>query len=367
MSSKTVSSYLGVWRTGTGEQRWFTGSKSDIAVQDAAFFKQGLRLVAIDRHTGSFIDGGGIHLEIEDRMIAVWRPGTGAQHWSTGMSFDQLKAADAEYLAKGLRLVALDSDDGAFTAVWRAGTGPHYWHVGLSGPDFTAKDKAYFAQGLRLVAVDLDDGKLAGVWRPGTGAQQWLSASVSAIIQKNQELLGQGLRVTAIDHKDDNAIAVWHAGTGAEYWYMGMTVDEFKQKDAELLKQGLRLVAVDLGTKTIQVADPAPAPAPGAAVRHLTLNENEPYSGAGGNSSWMYYSANVAANDPAKSHAIKKIKNPSSYAMNLSHTGGAVNLPPHGETDAFNGGTLPGTWSAELLGVSGEFAPSVLGIDITLS
>jgi hypothetical protein len=366
MPATTVSSYLGVWRTGSGEQRWFTGSPHDFASADAEHFSKGLRLVAIDRHSGSYWDANGLNLSPEDRMIGVWHPGSGAQYWKTGLNAVAFKTADAEYFAKGLRLVAIDTDGGKFTAVWREGSGAQHWHSGLSGKEFAAKDAAYFAQNLRLVAVDIDDGKLCGVWRAGTGPQRWFSASLDEVVQKNLELMKEGLRLVAIDHNDGQFIGVWHAGSGAEYWHTGLTVDEFKQKDAGFFKQGLRLVAVDIGSTTVDVPD-KPTPSQPATGQQVHLVQEGKWSGAGGGSDWMNYSTTVQDLFPSKKQVITKVKNLSDVQISLTHGLATANLTKGAETDAFKDGDLAGYWSAVLIDVMGKDAPPTVTVDVRLA
>ncbi|HXT14459.1 MAG TPA: hypothetical protein VN706_02435 [Gemmatimonadaceae bacterium] len=328
-----VSSYTGVWRPGTGEQRWFTGSPAAFAAADAGFFKQGLRLVAIDRHNGNVGLAGAIGFQYEDRLAGVWHAGTGAQYWSTGLSAADFKATDAKHVADGLRLTAIDTCDGTFTGVWRPGTGTQYWASGLSADEFKAKDDAYFAQGLRMVAIDIDvTGKFCAVWRTGTGVQRWFSGPTAVFKDTNIQFLNEGLRLTAIDHNGGHFAGVWHAGTGAEYWFTGLTADAFKQKDAELFAEGLRMVAIDVGTVEAPAAPPPPQPV--VTSRHLVLKEKAPYSGAGGNATWMDYTFNVADSDADKSKTVTSVENPNAFEIILTHGPSAgvpaqIGLPAH--------------------------------------
>ena len=105
---------------------------------------------------------------------------------------------------------------------------------------------------------------------------------------------------------------------------------------------------------------------PSMVSRSLILQEHGSYGGAGGNSTWMYYSTTVSPDDPSNHLFIKKVKNNSSFEINLTHNAAAANMKPHTETDVFNGEHLTGDWNAELIGVSGPFAPSAIGIDLTL-
>src|SRR5262249_11461496 len=82
----------------------------------------------------------------------VWRPGTGAQWWRTGMTADELKAQDKTYFDQGLRLEDVDIKNGKYAAVWRPGSGAQWWRAGMTADELKAQDKTYFDQGLRLTA-----------------------------------------------------------------------------------------------------------------------------------------------------------------------------------------------------------------------
>lgn len=363
---KTISTYLGVWRPGTGEQRWFSGSVGAFLAADREFFKKGLRLVAIDRHVSPVIDAAGIHLSPEDRMIGVWQPGSGAQYWVTGVDTDQFKTVDAKYFADGLRLVAVDKGGGGITAVWRPGSGAQYWASGMNVEEFTARDAEYFAKGLRLVALDIDNGSYFGVWRPGTGPQRWLSTSFHGLEKANRDYTKQGLRLVALDHKSGLFVGVWHEATGAEYWQTGLSAEEFKKADAAYFKQGLRLVAVDLDSKVVEYDDGTSNTPGGVLPFPIVLQQNGSFGGAGGNSAWMYYSTTVSDSPLMKSQLIKKVKNSNNFLINLTHGSATIEMSPYSETDFFDGDHVAGYWSAELINVEGPFAPGSLNIDVTL-
>src|SRR2546426_604103 len=90
---------------------------------------------------------------LADGYAAVWRPGTGAQWWRSGMSFDEFKAQDLTYFNQGLRITVLEVNGGRYAAVWRPGAGAQWWRSGMSGPQMESQDQTYFAQGLRLTAM----------------------------------------------------------------------------------------------------------------------------------------------------------------------------------------------------------------------
>src|SRR5262245_49034458 len=104
-----------------------------------------------------------------DGYVAVWRPGSGEQRWRSGMTADEFKDQDKTYFDKGLRLTAVQIDDGRYLAVWRPGGGEQRWRSGMSADEFKDQDKTYFDKGLRLTTAQIADGKYVGVWRPGGG------------------------------------------------------------------------------------------------------------------------------------------------------------------------------------------------------
>jgi hypothetical protein len=67
-------------------------------------------------------------------FLALWRPGNGAQYWSTGLTVDDFKAKDLEHFKQGLRLVSLRVNAGRFTGIWHPGTGAQWWSTGLASP-----------------------------------------------------------------------------------------------------------------------------------------------------------------------------------------------------------------------------------------
>ena len=186
-------SVAAVWRAGSGEQHWRTGmSVDEFKAQDTGLFNKGLRLADLEIYNGKY--------------AAVWRAGNGAQHWRSGMSADQLENEDSTQFAKGMRLLDVEAYDGdKFTAVWHSGTGEQHWRTGMSLDEFKAQDaKFFFQSGLRLVELELRDGLFstgfAAVWTPGTGEQHWWSGtSVSELEAKDAEFFSKGLRLQVLD------------------------------------------------------------------------------------------------------------------------------------------------------------------------
>lgn len=156
----------------------------------------------------------------------------------------------------------------------------------------------------------------------------------------------------------------WHEGTGPEIWYVGLQVDELKQKDAELFAKGMRLVAVDIGSHKL---DSAPAATPSTTVRKLSLKQEAPFSGDGGDGDWMYYSTTVQNSDPVHAKVIAKVQNASNHEIIVGHLGwGSTDVPASGATHDLDGEQFGGPWSVTLVGVPGEQAPLYLELDVTL-
>ena len=224
--------YLAVWHSGTGAQWWATGlSPDEFKAKDKAHFDQGLRLVDIELHSGTF--------------TAVWHPGSGAQWWATGLSLDEFKAKDKAYFDQGLRLVDIDSHLGAFTAVWRPGSGGQWWATGLSLDEFKAKDKGYFDQGLRLARLSVAGGKYIAVWRTGAGAQWWAAElSYDDFKAKDKAYYDQGLRLVDIELHDGKFTGVWRPGAGPQWWFFGDDYERFASRDKGYFGNGLRLLKI---------------------------------------------------------------------------------------------------------------------------
>jgi murein DD-endopeptidase MepM/ murein hydrolase activator NlpD len=140
---------------------------------------------------------------VNGKYLAVWRPGSGAQHWRSGMTFDEFKSQDQTYFNQGLRLRALEIDDGKYLAVWQPGSGAQHWRSGMTFDEFKAQDQAYFNSGLRLTVLEVADGKYAAVWRPGSGAQYWYSSlCFDDFKTEDERYFKKGLRLEQLGRSD---------------------------------------------------------------------------------------------------------------------------------------------------------------------
>ena len=229
--SAADTAYAGIWRQGSGEQRWVAGmSYQDFKDQDAAYYDKGLRLIALDIR--------------DDKYSGVWQPGSGTQWWKSGMSLDDFTAQDKTYFDQDLRIFALDIANGEYAAVWRPGTGTQWWSSGVDSSKFTSQDKTYFDQGLRLTILRVRDGKYTGVWRPGTGTQWWRSEmTYDEFKAQDKTYFAQGLRIFSLDISDGTYTAVWRPGSGTQWWWTGLCLDDFKTEDQSYFDDGLRLTA----------------------------------------------------------------------------------------------------------------------------
>ena len=59
---------------------------------------------------------------------------------SPGLGYDDFKAKDKQHFDEGLRLITLRIRNGKYTAVWHPGSGAQWWASGLSYNDFKAND-----------------------------------------------------------------------------------------------------------------------------------------------------------------------------------------------------------------------------------
>ena len=229
--------YAAVWRPGSGAQWWRSGMTADeFKAQDKTYFDQGLRIKSLA------VRGG--------RFTAVWQPGSGAQWVRWGMTPDEFKAQDQTYFNQGLRITALEIDGGRFAAVWRPGSGAQWVRWGMTVDEFKAQDQSYFNQGLRIGVLEIDNGRFAVVWRPGSGAQWWRAGMTGAELEaQDQAYFGQGLRLTAMALENSRYAAVWQPGSGAQWVSHSRCLVDFKTEDTAHFGQGLRLGFIELEDK----------------------------------------------------------------------------------------------------------------------
>lgn len=234
MSKKAI---LAVWRPGSGAQWWRTGmSIHEFKAQDSKYFEMGLRLASIDIFRYSDIPQ-------KFSYTAVWRPGSGAQYWQAGMSVAAFKTADAKHFKEGRRIELFDIQNGRVFAVWRAGSGAQHWATGMSANQMKSEDAKHVKNGLRLVALKKHGGNdFAAVWRPGTGAQWWRSGMTGTDFkQQDAQHFKNGLHLHCLDTYAGKFIAVWRPGSGGQRVNWGLTIDEAQSKDLDAFKDGLRL------------------------------------------------------------------------------------------------------------------------------
>lgn len=113
---------------------------------------------------------------------AVWRPGSGSQHWVMNYSFDDLKSADQTHFANGLRLKVLRScGDGTYLAVWQPGSGGQHWWAGISHDDWHSIDTDMFNKGYRVVSLDYSGDTISVVYRPDGSATYSRGYNLSGI------------------------------------------------------------------------------------------------------------------------------------------------------------------------------------------
>lgn len=183
----------------------------------------------------------------QDAYSGVWRPGSGAQWWRSGMSLSDFKELDKTYFDQGLRLTDLEIKNGKYAAVWRPGRGAQWWRPGMAVGQFRTQDKAYFDQGLRLVALAIESGRYTAVWRPGSGAQWWRPGmTIGEFKTQDKTYFDQDLRLVILKIEGGKYTAVWRPGSGAQWWEAGLCFDDFKTEDKAYFEMGLRLQTLAL-------------------------------------------------------------------------------------------------------------------------
>ena len=88
------------------------------------------------------------------RLNGVWRSGSGEETWYTGLSFDDFEAKGKDLFARDMRMVDLDTN-GGISAVWHPGNDGQVCYIGISRDDFVRHDKECLDEGMRLVASSL--------------------------------------------------------------------------------------------------------------------------------------------------------------------------------------------------------------------
>lgn len=226
----------GVWRPGTGAQFWKTGmSFAELKAADSAFVKKGLRMHDLVHESG-------------DGYTALWRPGSGANRWVAGVkSATEFKSWDSKFFEEGFRIHAA-SRRSRYCGIWRPGKGAQKWRSGMSVAQFKTEDAAQFAKGMRLATVELyasgKTHKVFAYWRPGKGAQFWMAGD--GIAGADKAYFNTGYRIRARSHGSGGGLFVWTKGSGAQLW-THRTVSSFKAFDLAQFKKGMRLTYLNLG------------------------------------------------------------------------------------------------------------------------
>jgi len=317
----SADAYAVVWRPGSGAQWWRSGMSYDqFKAQDKTYFDQDLRLTSLAIREG--------------RYAALWRPGTGAQWWKPGMSYAEFKSQDKIYFDQGLRIVALELQGAKYTAVWRPGSGAQWWKPGMSYAEFKSQDKIYFDQGLRITALEIENGKYTAVWRPGSGAQWWKpSMSLSDFKSQDKTYFDQGLRLKVLEIENGKYTAVWRPGTGAQWWASQLAFDDFKTEDGAYFRQGFRLGFVELQANPI-------------AIYKLPFDDD---------SDWKLFNGNF--DDPISGHPDTGVDsgNNQKYAFDFAHdyndngigeSGQNVRAARSGTVYALQSGENGNSWSS---------------------
>ena len=226
----------GLWRPGTGAQFWKTGLEfAELKSADEAFVKKGLRMVDLVHETG-------------DGYTALWRKGSGTVRWVAGVtSASEFKTWDAKFFKQGLRIRAA-SRRSRYCGIWAAGKGAQVWKSGMTVAQFKTMDDEQFKKGMRLATVESyksgSSSRVFAYWRPGKGAQYWMAGS--GIAGADQAYFNTGFRIRARAHGSGSGLFVWTKGTGAQWW-THKTVSAFKTFDKQQFDKGLRLTFLNIG------------------------------------------------------------------------------------------------------------------------
>lgn len=233
-----ATKYLhGVWRPGKGAQFWRTGmSFNELKAQDAEHTTNGLRMFDLVHSSG-------------DGYTALWRQGSGSIRWVAGVNgATAFKAFDTQFFDEGFRIFAATRRS-RYCGIWRPGSGEQHWRSGMTFKTMKAEDQKHFDNGLRLATIETykkgSGHRYFAYWRPGKGAQWWMAGD--GISGADQAYFNLGYRIKARSHGGvGNGAFVWTKGSGAQWW-TAKTVSGFKTFDKQKFDQGLRLTYLSVG------------------------------------------------------------------------------------------------------------------------
>ncbi|WP_157647381.1 hypothetical protein [Actinomycetospora chiangmaiensis] len=182
------------------------------------------------------------------RLNGVWRTGSGEETWWTGLSAADFDAKNRDLFARNMRITDLETN-GGFTAVWHPGTDGQVVWYGLSWPDFVQRNDECQREGNRLVSLRVDSTHHAAVWRTGSGRQEVLRThSVNELMAADDQHVAEGLRLVTMQQDVDQQAyyGVWRAdiGGGEQQVRRGLSDAEFSAEDARQNAAGLRLVQI---------------------------------------------------------------------------------------------------------------------------
>jgi len=126
------------------------------------------------------------------------------------MTVDEFKAQDQTYFNQGLRITTMDIDNGKFAAVWRPGSGAQWWKSGMTAAEIEAQDQTYFNRGFALTALAIESGKYAAVWQPGSGAQWWSHSRCAVDLKTEDTALFRPGAAARLPQLQDQAAGAYH-------------------------------------------------------------------------------------------------------------------------------------------------------------
>lgn len=256
--------YMGVWQRETGSNI-ITGpmSFSAFVEKGTELTKKGLRLIDVE----TFGTGN------TRRYVGVWRGGSGGNLIFPPMTAAQFESKRLEMIDKGMRLDDFEvfaNDNGArmFVGVWRSGTGAERWESGLRFRSFVKRGEQLVKQGLRLVDVEtLGSGRKRlyfGLWQSGTGSNLvFAPVRAQAFASQRQDLTAKGMRLIDLEVvREEGAqmyITVWAGGPGENRINLPLDFNAFVSRGESMVKQGYRLASVE----TFEIPTSAPPPGEG--------------------------------------------------------------------------------------------------------
>jgi hypothetical protein len=178
--------FTAIWKPGTYGQYWERVDSSDIKSRITHYESLDYRMVYIAHDNG--------------QVTMVWEPGHDAHYFCYGEDINTFKLLDQQHFAAGLHLRWIGLDEPGFSAIWRPGTGAQHWYYTTTFNDFISKTNSFKQQGQTMTCVDKahEPGHYGGVVKAGTGDEHVDFMSYESISETDKQMAKRGLELSVI-------------------------------------------------------------------------------------------------------------------------------------------------------------------------